>query len=229
MLLKFADDKLPRVQLLERLVHQSSLSSGHRQWVREELIRLREGVQGEREAAYYLDSYFKDGQNHVVLHDLRFVVDGETAQIDHLVLNRLGLVYLNETKNYAGMAAAASTQQWANGMAFDPGLGGAAVAAWEFGLSPKATHRNVVKSFLNDPDSAAFRNEFKAPRGKDVWCGEVNAKNRLGGMVGFTRYVPEMSPHVDLQRIHFDDQARGIGARDNGAFSGKWSAFCATN
>jgi len=102
MLLKSADDKSPRVQLLERLVHQSSLSSFHRQWVREELIRLRKGVQGEREAAYYLDSYFKDGQNHVVLHDLRFVVDGETAQIDHLVLNRLGLVYLIETKNYAG-------------------------------------------------------------------------------------------------------------------------------
>lgn len=59
-------------------------------------------IQGEREAAHYLDHYFKDGQNHVLLHDLRLVVDGDTAQIDHLVLNRMGLVYLIETKNYAG-------------------------------------------------------------------------------------------------------------------------------
>lgn len=38
----------------------------------------------------------------MVLHDLRFVVDGDVAQIDHLILNRTGLVYLIETKNYAG-------------------------------------------------------------------------------------------------------------------------------
>jgi hypothetical protein len=117
---------------------------------------------------------------------------------------------------------------WIQRVAIVVTVGAAAVAAWEFGLSPKATQRTVVKSFLNDPDSAEFRNEFKAPRGKNVWCGEVNAKNRLGGMVGFTRYVLEMSPHADLQRIHFDDQTRGIGVRDGGAFGGTWSAFCAT-
>ena len=47
-------------------------------------------------------------------------------------------------------------------------------------------YQSIVKLHLNDPDSAVFRNSFKAKRGKDVWCGEVNAKNRMGGMVGFT-------------------------------------------
>ena len=38
----------------------------------------------------------------MLLHDLRFVLDGETAQIDHLVINRTGYMVLIETKNYSG-------------------------------------------------------------------------------------------------------------------------------
>jgi hypothetical protein len=38
----------------------------------------------------------------VLLHDLRLEVDGDIAQIDHLIINRAFGVYLIETKNYAG-------------------------------------------------------------------------------------------------------------------------------
>lgn len=64
-------------------------------------MRLKKGMQGERESAHYLDHYFKDAENHVVLHDLRFVIEGEVTQIDHLIINRAGSMYLLETKNYA--------------------------------------------------------------------------------------------------------------------------------
>ena len=37
----------------------------------------------------------------MLLHDLRFVIEGEVTQIDHLIFNRAGSVYLLETKNYA--------------------------------------------------------------------------------------------------------------------------------
>ena len=37
-----------------------------------------------------------------MLHNLRFEVDGEVAQIDHLVINRTGYIVLIETKNYTG-------------------------------------------------------------------------------------------------------------------------------
>jgi membrane protein involved in colicin uptake len=39
-----------------------------------------------------------------------------------------------------------------------------------------------VKSRLIDPDSAKFRNQ----KGN---CGEVNAKNKLGGYTGYSRYI----------------------------------------
>lgn len=102
MLLKSADDKSKRLALLEELQRSQLLDQTQKKWLRDELMRLTKGIQGERESAHYLDSYFKDGVNHVVLHDLRFVVDGEVAQIDHLIINRLIGIYLLETKNYSG-------------------------------------------------------------------------------------------------------------------------------
>ena len=102
MLLKSADDKTKRLAMLEELQQSTGLDAQQKKWAREELNRFKKGIQGERESAYYLDSHFKDGENHVVLHDLRLMLDGEVAQIDHLVINRTGHFFLIETKNYAG-------------------------------------------------------------------------------------------------------------------------------
>ena len=101
MPLKAADDKSKRVKLLEELQRSSSLDAFQRNWLQRELRNLKTGIQGEREAAYYIDHYFDKGENHVVLHDLRFVIDDEVTQIDHLVIARGGNIYLMETKNYA--------------------------------------------------------------------------------------------------------------------------------
>ena len=102
MLLKSADDKSERLSLLEDLQQSKDLDAQQKKWISQELQRCKKGIRGESESAHYLDSYFKDGENHVVLHDLRLVVDGEVAQIDHLILNRTGHFFLIETKNYAG-------------------------------------------------------------------------------------------------------------------------------
>jgi hypothetical protein len=102
VLLKSADDKSKRLALLEDLQKSALLDARQKKWLREELSRFRKGIQGEKDSAYYLDQYFKDGENHVVLHDLRFVVDGDVAQIDHLIINRGVGIYLIETKNYSG-------------------------------------------------------------------------------------------------------------------------------
>lgn len=101
MLLKSADDKSRRVALLEEIQRSQLVGKDQIKWLREELMRLKKGIQGERDSAHYLDNYFKDGETHVVLHDLRFVVDGEVTQIDHLIFNRASKIYLLETKNYA--------------------------------------------------------------------------------------------------------------------------------
>jgi len=102
MLIKSADDKSRRLALLQDLQKSPMLDARQKEWLRVELRNLTAGIKGEREAAFHLDGHYKDGQNNVLLHDLRFVLDGETAQIDHLVINRTGYMVLIETKNYSG-------------------------------------------------------------------------------------------------------------------------------
>ena len=64
----------------------------------------------------------------------------------------------------------------------------------EFGRSVRATDpaivkaREAVRNQLIDPDSAKFRNEETAEKGAVV-CGEMNAKNRMGGYTGFAPYI----------------------------------------
>ena len=102
MLIKSVDDKSKRLALLQDLQKSSLLNARQKEWLRVELRNLTAGIKGEREAAFHLDGHYKDSQNNVLLHDLRFQIDGEVAQIDHLVINRTGYMVLIETKNYSG-------------------------------------------------------------------------------------------------------------------------------
>lgn len=102
MLIKSADDKRKRLALLQDLQHSPMLDARQKEWLRDELRRCKTGIKGEREAAFHLDGHYKDSPNHVLLHDLRLVVGGETAQIDHLLIHRAGFFVLIETKNYSG-------------------------------------------------------------------------------------------------------------------------------
>lgn len=47
--------------------------------------------------------------------------------------------------------------------------------------------KSAVEKTLLDPSSAQFRNMHIAKL-KPIVCGEVNAKNRMGGYVGFKRF-----------------------------------------
>jgi hypothetical protein len=47
-------------------------------------------------------------------------------------------------------------------------------------------------AFLKDPLSAQFRNEHYASDGKN-FCGEMNAKNGMGGYAGFKRFISNTS------------------------------------
>lgn len=102
MLIKPTDDKTKRLALLEDLQKSPLLDKRQKDWLREELHRTRRGLAGERDAAHYLDNYLKDDPDRALLHDLRFKIDGDVVQIDHLVLTRGLYVYLLETKNFNG-------------------------------------------------------------------------------------------------------------------------------
>ncbi len=98
MLLKSADKKDDQIIELERLV--SLAHSDKKTKLEQELRNIRAGLKGEQEAAYLIDFGLKDSRNTLVLHDLRFEIDGRVAQIDHLLLHRSLTVFVLETKSF---------------------------------------------------------------------------------------------------------------------------------
>lgn len=102
MLIKSADDKTKRLTLLQDLQNSQLLDDAQKKRLGEDIFKLRRGIQGEKAAAHYLDNYFGDGKNSAIIHDLRLNLDGEIAQIDHLVINRILDFFLLETKSFGG-------------------------------------------------------------------------------------------------------------------------------
>ncbi len=105
MIIKHADDKAKRLALLAELKKSALLDARQREWLDEELVRVRRGIEGERDAAFYIDSYLKASKNNAVIHDLRLEFEGEVAQIDHLFFNRRLDFFLVETKCFNGNLA----------------------------------------------------------------------------------------------------------------------------
>lgn len=102
MIIKSPDDRSKRLRLLEELRKSDRLDDRQKDWLRSEYRRFAPGLAGELDAVHYIDSEYRDGPNHAVLHDLRLEVDGHVAQIDHLVVNRFLMFFLLETKTYNG-------------------------------------------------------------------------------------------------------------------------------
>ena len=105
MLIKKADDKAKRLRLLQDLQDSRLLDAWQKERLRKDLDLLKKGIAGERDAAHYIDAHYRDHDNYALIHDLRVVVDGEVAQIDHLMVSRGLHFYLLETKNYNGNLA----------------------------------------------------------------------------------------------------------------------------
>jgi hypothetical protein len=77
------------------------------------------------------------------------------------------------------------------------GAAGAGYYFWEREYSPTAKGIKVLRSGLFDPESAQFQ-DVKHFSTTGATCGLVNAKNRMGGYVGFTRFVVRKDGEVLL-------------------------------
>lgn len=67
-----------------------------------------------------------------------------------------------------------------------------AAHAKDFSASQKSKLQAAVKEHLIDSDSAKFKlPEYK---GGDIYCGQVNAKNRMGGYTGYTVFQVAVLP-----------------------------------
>lgn len=80
-------------------------------------------------------------------------------------------------------------------------LAAAAGAAYTAYGSDKAQLRRLVVERLNDPGSAQFRNErIVRDEGDGLYlCGEINARNRFGAMVGYKKFLASRGGYVGIE------------------------------
>jgi hypothetical protein len=69
----------------------------------------------------------------------------------------------------------------------------AASAFYVFLIRPEQRIQGALKRLANDPSSMVFEDLQQSKRDPEVWCGRVNARNRMGGMAGFKGFVVSAS------------------------------------
>jgi hypothetical protein len=101
MQIKAADGRHQDVIELERLLDRPDVPQATRKRIEVEIRNIQAGERAEQDAAYHIELYFGRSQNWATIHDLRIEVDGLTAQIDHLLLDRTAEVWVCESKSFA--------------------------------------------------------------------------------------------------------------------------------
>src|SRR5215204_5537741 len=101
MQIKAADGRARDVTELEELLDRPDLPQATRRRVEAEIRNIQAGERAERDAAYHIELYFGRSENWASIHDLRIEVDGLAAQIDHLLLDRVGEIWVCESKSFA--------------------------------------------------------------------------------------------------------------------------------
>ena len=103
-------------------------------------------------------------------------------------------------------------------------LGLIAIAMTLAGCSMAAVKEaeDAVARQLRDPESAQFRDVKYFQR---YVCGEVNAKNGMGGYVGFTRFIYDQE-NKTAKIDPGDGMGDEIAGTDRRIFNGEFDTFC---
>ena len=112
MLLKDIDDKTLDLDRLHELFDRADLSPRQRDDIFKQMDNIRTGYRGEKDAAHFLNDGFMDGENTVLIHDLRLEHGGRVAQIDHLLIHRVRRAYVLETKSLNANLACNDAGEW---------------------------------------------------------------------------------------------------------------------
>ena len=72
---------------------------------------MKAGLNAEKQMAFYLQREFKDNEDVLILNGIRLQSDGDTAQIDHLIIHRYGMVIV-ESKSVHGTVEINQHGEW---------------------------------------------------------------------------------------------------------------------
>lgn len=111
MIIKESDDRQGELVVLERLLVEARGTTSY-DLIYSDIQAIKRGVIGEKDVVYHLQSHYRNDTGTLLLNDLRLEIDGQGAQIDHVVLTRSGIAYMLETKAHRGRLMRDETGQW---------------------------------------------------------------------------------------------------------------------
>ena len=102
MLIKEIDERDRKCDLteLKALLQLPHVSPYTKEQIKQTIRNIQSGLKGEKDAAYHINFYYENHKNWAVIHDLRLEVDGHSAQIDHLLIDRFLEIYVCESKRF---------------------------------------------------------------------------------------------------------------------------------
>jgi hypothetical protein len=101
MTIKSPSDKESQIAELRSLLSRLDLTPEKIRQIEQEIRNIGSGFAGEKEAALYIDEKLGESRNWAVIHDLRLEYQHDSAQIDHLIINRLMEILVCETKRFS--------------------------------------------------------------------------------------------------------------------------------
>lgn len=101
MIIKSADDKTESIKTLEALLLHPDATAAIKKNIEQQIKNIKAGAKNEADVAFDMAHHFGAGENWMIIHDLRIEHDGEVAQIDHLILNRLLEAWVCESKHFS--------------------------------------------------------------------------------------------------------------------------------
>ncbi len=112
MRIKAADDRQHDLEILTGLLDRPDVDGPRKRDIEREIATMRAGIAGEQDAAWEIELYFGKSPNFMTIHDLRLEVGEYKAQIDHLILNRLGEIWVCESKHFAEGVSVNEHGEW---------------------------------------------------------------------------------------------------------------------
>lgn len=115
------------------------------------------GRQAEEQMAFYLRRYFGESHDVYVINNLSLGRDGESLQIDHLVIHQNGLVII-ESKSVAGQITITNDLQWIR-----------RYEKFSTGMKSPVIQAEMQKMLLT-----SIVDEIKSEYGNDLQIGEID-------------------------------------------------------
>lgn len=94
-------DRKQDIAELNTLLKLPYLTQSQKDAIFKGILMINAGIKGEEEAAYQIDFHYKSSKNWAVIHNLRLELDGNVAQIDHLLIDRMLEIYICESKHFS--------------------------------------------------------------------------------------------------------------------------------